>query len=578
MSTRAYDYIVQLNTTPTSFMVGNSVIGATSLTVGEIVGKTGNNVKVKLANNYQSFLVGEVLRSNTSVFGAFNVISNVSSFVNGTTNTFTIPVTSALNESIIVYADGSVVDSQYYVRLSPSQIRFIPRTRLSSPNSTQLTTYTWPDTSVRNLLIQVVSGNTTSPSFISANYTGQITTASGTIVAINNNPYIAEKNSTQQTPLVKLYTIYYPGEWYPPNANGNPSGSGDSFPWPYGFPMRFAEVVGESYSDFNYSVTLGNTSYKVIGVDSGDISIDSTGTIGDMTMSISNFDGVIASIVEDKNILGYNSSNNAIATVNGELVQNIDPRTIPSNVHANASVIASRGINAAWDYKSTVERGDTWTSLKQDTRDLLGAVVEIKMTYAKFLDHWPEYSIVRSSTANSANVFSSIPYRIGDVVTSNTTSNRSTVVRIDGDRITFNNTNLSSLPANSKLLIVNPDADPSSYVEYTYTISRLDELDEFVAKFNLTNWLQYFKMNVPKRKFTVSTCPWRYKGPECKYPSSGTGNIIGSNPAITANGYFTYTNQPTANAALDICSKTLTACSLRRNLTNFGAFTGLTND
>ena len=49
MSTRAYDYILRLaNAAP--FVVGNSVIGSSSLTVGEIVGKTGNNVRIKLAN------------------------------------------------------------------------------------------------------------------------------------------------------------------------------------------------------------------------------------------------------------------------------------------------------------------------------------------------------------------------------------------------------------------------------------------------------------------------------------------------------------------------------------------------
>ena len=318
--------------------------------------------------------------------------------------------------------------------------------------------------------------------------------------------------------------------------------------------------------------------YRVVGSDSGDINIDSTGKIGELSLSISNFDGVMASIVENKNLVGYNASNSALAIVNGELVQNIDPRTIPGNVHANSSIIASRGINAAWDYSSTIARGETWTSLKQDTRDLLGAVVEVKLTYAKFLDHWPEYSIVRSSTANSANVYSSIPYRVGDTVTSNSTSARSNVVSIEGNRVFFSNNSLSGLSAGSKLLIVNPDADNSSYVEYVYTINRLDELDEFVAKFNLTNWLQYFKMKVPKRKYVATTCPWKYKGVECKYPSSGSGNIVGSNPAITANGFFTYSNESTLDSSRDVCSKTITACSLRRNLTNFGGFTGLKNE
>jgi lambda family phage minor tail protein L len=167
---------------------------------------------------------------------------------------------------------------------------------------------------------------------------------------------------------------------------------------------------------------------------------------------------------------------------------------------------------------------------------------------------------------------------VGDTVTANTTANAAAIVRIDGNQITFDTSALSGLITGSKLLIVNPDADPSSYTQYTYTINRLDELDEIVAKFSLTNWLQYFKMKLPKRKFTNTTCPWRYRGVECKYPVSGSGEIQGSNPAITANGFFTYSNTPTILVSEDVCNKTLTACALRKNLVNFGGFPGLKNE
>jgi lambda family phage minor tail protein L len=106
----------------------------------------------------------------------------------------------------------------------------------------------------------------------------------------------------------------------------------------------------------------------------------------------------------------------------------------------------------------------------------------------------------------------------------------------------------------------------------------LDELDEFVAKFSLTNWLQYFKMKLPKRKFVNTVCAWKYKGAECKYPTYGTGTIPGSNPPVTANGYFSYTNESVGSQSLDICSKTLTACTLRKNLNNFGGFPGIKNE
>jgi len=578
MSTRAYDYIVRVSDS-TYFVVGNSIIGATSLTVGDVVGKADNSLKIKLANIYESFSIGENLLSNTAILATYNVFSDVSGLIDGVSNTFSIPVSGMPSDAIQVYVDGNILDPQYYVRYSTDTIRFIPRDRLLNSESDQVVQYTFPDTGVTSLLIQAVIGNTNAVSFVSSNYASQITTANSTIVEVSSSPYIAEKNSIQQTPLVRLYTIYYPGEWYPPNANGNPSGSGDSFPWPYGFPLRYAELIGESYSDFNYSVSLGGVEYRVIGLDSGDIGVDSSGKIGELSMSISNFDGVMASLVENKNLLGYNASNSAIALVNGELVQNIDPRTVLDNVHYDAGVVAYRGANAAWDYASTQSVGDTWTPLKQDSRDLLGAVVDIKYTYAKFLDYWPEYSIVRSSSSNTANVYSSAPYRVGDTVTANTTANAAAaIVRIDGNQITFDTSALSGLITGSKLLIVNPDADPSSYTQYTYTINRLDELDEIVAKFSLTNWLQYFKMKLPKRKFTNTTCPWRYRGVECKYPVSGSGEIQGSNPAITANGFFTYSNTPTISVSEDVCNKTLTACALRKNLVNFGGFPGLKNE
>ncbi len=577
MSTRAYDYIITV-ASATAFKAGNAVLGVSSGTVGEIISKSGSNLRVKLANVYQSFTVGETLRSNTITLTSYNVVSNVTTQINGTTNTFTLPRSSVPDDAINVYVNGEYLSKEYYVRASATEITFVPRTRLKDATSGTIEQYIFPDTGVKSLVLQTVSANTESRSFISSNYASQITTATSTISAVTESPYIAEKNSIVQTPLVKLYTIYYPGEWYPENANGNPSLSGSGFPWPYGFPMRFAEIVGESYSDFNYSVSFNGVSYKVIGIDSGDISVDSSGKIGELSMSISNFDGVIASIVENKNILGYNASNNFTAIVNGETVQNIDPRTIPGNAAYNSQVAATRGQNAAWTYETTVSFNNTWTRLKEDTRDMLGAVVELKLTYAKFLDNWPEYSIVRSSTSDSATTYSSLPYRVGDTVTSNTTSSTSTISAIDGNTVYFNNTNLSSLPAGAKLLIVNPDADPTSFVEYVFTVNRLDELDEFVAKFSLTNWLQYYKMKLPKRKFTNTTCPWVYKGAECKYPSTGTGTVVGSNPPISANGYFTASNETAASASLDICSKTLTACSLRKNLVNFGGFPGIKND
>lgn len=581
MSSRAYDYKIQLSSTA-NFVSGNTVIGLSSGTVGEIIDIVDSNLKVKLANISQQYVIGESLVSNTAILTSYNVFINHSANISGLTNVFALPSQYALvdqSDSITVYVDGIVAPRDSYVVNSNNTIQFLPVEFISNTISGGLTIFSdvretriFPTSDIDSLSLQVVTGNVEAASFVSANFEGTALTAESTIVDINDSPYIVEKNAINQSAIVKLYSIYYPGEWYPPNNAGNPSGSGAGFPWPYGFPIRYAEVLGEDFYSQNYTVSYGNTSYYSKAVESDSIQIDASGKIGEITLSISNFDGSIANLVENKNILGYNSTRSTIALVNGELVQNIDPRTVTSNIFFNLSVQQARGENAPWDYESTIDEGDTWTSLRTDSRDLTGAVVDIIVTYAKFLDYWPEYGSVTTTTSNSANVTFSSVYRLGDIVTTDATSNVSAVEDIVGDTIYFSNTSLNMLTTNSNLYIVNPDADSSAHVKHTFVVSSLDELDEMLAKFSLTNWLQYFKNIIPKRKFYATTCPFVYKGEQCKYPASGTGNIVGSNPAVSANGFFTYSNATTANLAEDICAKTLTACKLRKNLINFGGF------
>jgi lambda family phage minor tail protein L len=420
-----------------------------------------------------------------------------------------------------------------------------------------------------------VTGNENAVSFVASNLVTYVETANATITAITGSPYIAEKNSYQQTSLVKLYSIYYPGDWYPYKPSGNPSKSGDGFPWPYGFPIRFAEVIGDTYSLFKYLVSYDGIEYEVLPIDSGEISSDTTGRINEIDLTLSNFDGRISSLVENKNIAGFNSSNSTIAFVNNELVQNIDPRTVESNAFYNVSVAEARGANAAWDYESSVSNNDTWTLFKEDSRDLLDAVVEIKYTYAKFLDYWPEYSIVSNSSVNSATVITSGAYRVGDVVTSSSTSLTATITDIIANTLYFDSTNLAFLPVNTKVLILNPDADSLSHIKHIFTINKLNELDEAKASFSLASLFQFYKNTLPKRKFYTSTCPFTYKGPLCKYPAAGTGVIVGSNPPISANGFFTISNVPTSSVSEDLCAKTKQACVLRKNLVNFGGFPGV---
>lgn len=581
MSTRAYDYKLSLNST-NNFVKGNTIIGLTSNTVGEIIEVSDTELKVKLANSFQQFIIGESAVSNIALLTSYNVFINHSSNITGTTNVFALPLTYSevsLTDAISVYVDDTIAPRDSYIINSNNTIQFLPLEQLTTSISNGLTVFSdirentiFPTVNSSSLYIQVVSGNTNASSFVSANFEGTILSASSEILDINDSPYIAEKNAINQSPIVKLYTIYYPGEWYPPNKFGNPSNSGEGFPWPSGFPIRYAEVLANDYYDTSYTILYGGTAYNAKAIESDSIQISSLGSIGEITLTVSNFDGSIASIVENKNILGYNSTNSASAYINGELLQNIDPRTILGNALYDANVASSKGSNAVWNYSDTISNGDNWVSFRTDSRDLSGAVVEIQLTYAKFLDYWPEYSIVRQSSSNSANMYSSSTYRIGDVVTADTSSNTTTIIDIVGDSLIFSDSNLSSATSNTKIYIVNPDADASAHIKHVFTINSLDELDEIIAKFNLTSWLQYFKQNVPKRKFYSTTCPFKYKGPQCKYPSAGSGEILGSNPKIQANGFFTISNVSTESIEQDICSKTLTACKLRKNLVNFGGF------
>ena len=106
------------------------------------------------------------------------------------------------------------------------------------------------------------------------------------------------------------------------------------------------------------------------------------------------------------------------AHVNGELVSGIDRRTVPQDTaNYDLAVVGQYGkTNAAWTYSTTLAKEDPWKSAKSDTRDLLGGVVNIKTTFANFLNFWPEYSSLRYKTANVIEVLSALPYRVGDKV------------------------------------------------------------------------------------------------------------------------------------------------------------------
>ncbi len=345
---------------------------------------------------------------------------------------------------------------------------------------------------------------------------------------------------------------------------------------------------------------MGGENYTPYPINSGSIQMDSTGKIGDLTISISNWDNMITNYVEDPYLAGNNKSNAISAYVNGELVHNIDPKTVPTNLagnpdglHYDANYATNRGgTNLAYDYDSALAVGGSWTLDKSDSRDLLGAIVEIKSTYANFLDVWPEYSTVSSAVVGvDITLRSTLPYRVGDLVCNSISSSATTytVTQVNLANIVVNTPSAlaETFPVNANVYIYNSERDSEAYSLDKFKIDGLTSLNEQMATFGLVNWLQYFKLQLPKRKYYKNTCPWIYQGPECRYPKNANDLprpvIPGSNTMIvasgelledgrTANGFFTINNEPTDDSSLDVCAKNFRACSLRNNTVHFGAF------
>lgn len=313
MTTRAYDILLTVNTA-SNFMTDQLILGRNSNSIGTIVNIKDTTLKVKLDNAYKSFLVGEAISSYYVNTYSVNTISNVSSYISNTNLVYPIPINNALSDSVIVYINNEPV-SKYLYSIQDNTVIFNSNTSLVSANG-ELELNALTD----RLDIQVVSNNTNATSFIAANVTSVTVQANAIILTANYSPYIADKNSVQPTGDIRLFTIYYPGEWYPPNSNGNPSNSGAGYPWPTPFPLRFAEFSGDVLSDSNAYVIYNNVKYKAIASDSGDILTDSSGSIGGLSLEVSNFEFDLAKLVNNKNLAGINTSNSTTAYVNGELV------------------------------------------------------------------------------------------------------------------------------------------------------------------------------------------------------------------------------------------------------------------
>ena len=440
--------------------------------------------------------------------------------------------------------------------------------------------------------------------FFSNTQSSNITTASSTISAITNNPIIAQKNAVQQFPTVRLISIYYPGEWYPTNKNGNPTGDGEGRSWPVGVPIRIAEIVADTAQDVNYNVIHDSITYDPYPINIDAIDQGADGKIPDINMSIYNAGNFISVLIEDPNLMGNNISNSTVALVNDEFVHGVDPRTVdatPNDVgvegeeaydtlararanglsYSSSLVEAYGAPNSAFTYSETLSVGGTWQNDVYDSRDLQGAVVNIKTTFANFLDYWPEYSVITSVNSNVITVRNNSPYRVGDNVVISSETTPVTIQKIAEDGTLYLSSTIDDgASVSDPLYIVNEDAEPDSFMEDIFKIDRLSSLSEDLASFSLTSWLTYFRQVVPRRRYYKNTCSWVYKGPECQYPADGTSTIPGlawdeasENLAENkANGFFTASNASTNNPQLDQCAKSFTACKLRNNTIHFGGF------
>ena len=515
MTARNYDVIITVDSA-TGFETNNVLIGNTTLATGVIanVDTTLNTLKVKLSNSILEFSSSEVVHSN---------VTSITGTANGLLNTSSLP-------------------------------------------------------------------------FQANTYSGNTTTAIATIQSIAPSGFIAEKNAFTQNPVVRLFEIFYPGEWYPDNAAGNPTGKGEGRSWPTNFPIRFADIRGDLISDLNYNVTYGGDSFIPFPSQISSIEQSSDGKINELSLTVFNVDNIISALIEDPFLVGNNTSNACQAIVNGELLHGIDPRTInaaPSafgsagtegfdvltRARANGLVFSAditNGIygkaNSSFTRDQTIAVNGTWREEKSDTRDLLGAVVSIKTTFANFLDVWPEYSTARFITSNVVEVYNALPYRVGDNVRSELGTTEGTIQSIEENRFLYLSNPLDTdLAVGDAVFIINPQADSESYIEDKFKIDSLESLSDEVATFSLISWLQYFRNQVPNRKYYKNTCQWSYKGPECQYPGPGGLAIPGT--SLTSNANPIAANNNIASSAVgDVCGKSLQACTVRNNQIHFGGF------
>jgi len=517
-------------------------------------------------------------------------------FVNTSSFTAYSSAGTASFHTILTVANTIGINAGYVVNSPNSNGYTGTQTVTSVDSTTQLTVSDAPNSIPNGTILFIDSGSSLiSVPFVANIFISAQQTAAATLSSQAPSPFIAEKNAFTQNPIVRLYEIYYPGEWFPATPEGNPTEDGQGRAWPTNFPLKFADIAGDLISDLNYNVTYDGDSYIPFPVDVSSISQGTDGKINELTLTIFNVDNIISALVEDPFIVGNNTSNSCVANVNGVPCHGIDPRTInftPAQV-GNAGEVAfdtltiarAKGLN----YSSAIEGfygqanssftkfqteavAGTWRELKNDSRDLQGAVVNIKTTFANFLDVWPEHSSIKYVSGNVIEVYNSMPYRVGDKIRSSKGSTFATIQTIEENRFLFLSNGLeSNTSIGDSVFIINDDVDTESYIEDRFRIDQLESLGDTTAAFGLVTWLQYFKQVTPRRKYYKNTCQWQYKGEECQYPGPGGGTIPGT--SLTANtNPIGVDNQTASGPEGDVCGKNILACTIRNNSLHFGGF------
>ncbi len=95
----------------------------------------------------------------------------------------------------------------------------------------------------------------------------------------------------------------------------------------------------------------------------------------------------------------------------------------------------------------------------------------------------------------------------------------------------------------------NPTADPYEYYpDEVWYLDRKEHEDFTVVRWALSSALDFNGVRLPRRVIVANQCGWRYRSAECGY----------AGPPVAK-----YDDTPTADPALDDCSRRVSGCKLR---------------